>query len=689
MNHYSTRLHICVLSCLTIFIYLNTLDSYFVADDLWQVHYCFATLSGDIDLLWRNFSGNFIELPGAEFYRPLLGVTYLLDYCLSGTNPLAYHLSNLILYLANIVLVYLMARELSRTWSEKRSSISALFAGALFAATPLHCEAVAWVSGRADILAGVFYLLSLYLFVLHMRLANRFLYPASLVSFILALGSKEVAICLPVVIFSLLLLYDGGDRKKTLLKALPYPIIAGLYLCLRFACFGTALGGYTGGFGSAKCQYVIQQWFDLRIWLLIPFPFNLAAIDGAQAPFIYVGGSLIICTAFIIVRLLMRSLHKRWILFLLLWQLSALLPVMGIWGIDPILHNSRLVFFLTMPHSILLPGLLFQPDTEDRGPMLNLALKTGSMASALALSIITLFYFWASFKTNNLWRESGITVKTVLSECKNLAAATAPEKQIIVLGIPEDNDGAFIILNGSTLNHLLSPPFCKPDLSQRFISFKPFIFGPESQINSSRFKKLLTQKKPAVYIFDRQSMRFSPIELIAKESPTQPLGIEYEVIGNCSKQIDENGILKLSEVRRGSGLLMKDLGLSPLDYDFLEFSIKATQKKSFFNQLTPLIARWNSLDSNSAIGAIPSNLKNMRSVRIGLSQYWRWYQEAELDNIRILFGAARSIEIKDIQLVSASNLVPTLEIENLMARMTGEYIIKDKSFSISYDSNKI
>ena len=93
--------------------------------------------------------------------------------------------------------------------------MAGLIAGLLFAIHPLNVEAVAWTSGRKDVLSTFWFLVALLIFILYRNRHLWRLYVASLVCFLLALLSKGVTLTLPVV----LLLLDYRDRKLPLRQA--------------------------------------------------------------------------------------------------------------------------------------------------------------------------------------------------------------------------------------------------------------------------------------------------------------------------------------------------------------------------------------------------------------------------------------------------------------------------------------
>ncbi|MCA9800409.1 MAG: hypothetical protein KC777_00400, partial [Cyanobacteria bacterium HKST-UBA02] len=87
--------------------------------------------------------------------------------------------------------------------------------------------------------------------------------------------------------------------------------------------------------------------------------------------------------------------------------------------------------------------------------------------------------------------------------------------------------------------------------------------------------------------------------------------------------------------------------------------------------------------------AIPSNRQRAYPVRIGLSQYWRWYQEPEVKKLEILFGAAEQIELADMRLLPGAALVPRLDVLDNEARPTGEFVVKNDKLTLSWSTTAI
>ena len=108
-----------------------------------------------------------IFLPGdyAQYYRPLLQLTFIADNFAWGHEASFMHLENILLHLGNTLLIFWMTRRLLFSFPERESFSYAPFVTALiFGLHPIATEPVNWISGRTDLLSGFFVLISFGLF---------------------------------------------------------------------------------------------------------------------------------------------------------------------------------------------------------------------------------------------------------------------------------------------------------------------------------------------------------------------------------------------------------------------------------------------------------------------------------------------------------------------------------------------
>ena len=129
-------------------------------------------------------------------YWPLLYTTFWLEHKLWGLAPFGYHLVNLLLHTGVVLLLWRLLLRLGVP--------GAWFAAAVFAVHPLHVESVAWVMGRKDILATLFYLSSVLAYIRFTemprgrRRGKHYLLAMAL--FVLGLLSKSIIVTLPVAL---------------------------------------------------------------------------------------------------------------------------------------------------------------------------------------------------------------------------------------------------------------------------------------------------------------------------------------------------------------------------------------------------------------------------------------------------------------------------------------------------------
>lgn len=195
----------------------------------------------------------------ADYYRPVAGLSYALDYRLWGRNPAGYQVTNLVLHVLVALLVARVALTAGRAHQDRsgaardgRAWIGAGAAALLLLFHPLAAEVVPAPARRQDLLATLF-------LVGTVVLAGRFfgrpdapdgkLLLAAWASWLLALGSKEIAVVgvpvLAVVVWWAHAHRDWSRRRREFAVAAGgFAGIFLLYLCAR-----TAVLGGTGGEG--------------------------------------------------------------------------------------------------------------------------------------------------------------------------------------------------------------------------------------------------------------------------------------------------------------------------------------------------------------------------------------------------------------------------------------------------------
>ncbi len=171
-------------------------------------------------------------LPYEGHYWPLLYTLFWLEHKLWGLAPLGYHLVNLLLHTGVVLLLWRLLWRLGVP--------GAWFAAAVFAVHPLHVESVAWVIGRKDILATVFYLSSVLAYIRFAEMRRRGDYLLAVALFVLGLLSKSITVTLPVALLIWHWWRHGRVTMADFSRTLPF-FLVGLGIALADYAYYTGL----------------------------------------------------------------------------------------------------------------------------------------------------------------------------------------------------------------------------------------------------------------------------------------------------------------------------------------------------------------------------------------------------------------------------------------------------------------
>jgi hypothetical protein len=154
---------------------------------------------------------SFLFEPISCFFRPVIIISFIINYFVSGLNPTGYYIFNLIFHLFNAYLVFIFTFQISNKNMLISWLASLLFAGAI----GNYGDTILWICGRTEIIATFFYLSTLIIFLLYLQDKKVYLYYISILLFLLAILSKESSITLLPVLFIL----DWFKNKRSLREA--------------------------------------------------------------------------------------------------------------------------------------------------------------------------------------------------------------------------------------------------------------------------------------------------------------------------------------------------------------------------------------------------------------------------------------------------------------------------------------
>ncbi|MFA6449518.1 MAG: tetratricopeptide repeat protein [bacterium] len=266
--------------------YRNSPGYGFVYDD-----YELVVRNADIrDLSSAGIAGMFFSRDYVNFL-PLRMLSYAVDYHYWGLNPKGYHITNVIMHAVNCLLVFMLALYLikhvaRREWDDRIMIGAAGIAALFFAAHPIHVEAVAWVSGRKEMLYSFFILLGMLFYVRSRTIgaterANGG-FAVVWLCFIAAMMSKGTALVFPFVLVFFDIMFPEIAKRTPLVRRLQEHAAFFMIMVVFLAIDAkSAYRGqmFTAPFGGGALSHI------LTIAKVVPFylkqifwPANLSAI---------------------------------------------------------------------------------------------------------------------------------------------------------------------------------------------------------------------------------------------------------------------------------------------------------------------------------------------------------------------------------------------------------------------------
>ena len=358
-------------------------------------------------------------------YLPLTWLSFAVDYQLWGMNPLGYHLTNLVLHVANAGLFYGVSVALLRLafavarGAERPALFTAAgLSAALFALHPLRVESVAWATERRDVLSGLFFLATIWAYLrTHETMpgqsaAPRFAWRA-LGFYLLSLLAKPVGMSLPLVLVVLDIYplrrlrgrpraWLGREFRVAWIEKLPF-VVLGVATAVVEAIaesridtfYSLAEYGVSGRVGQAFFALAFYLWRTL-------VPLDLSPLYQLPVGWQFLRADVLLAAAGVTaLTMALVVLRRRWPWALAAWAAYAALlaPVLGIAQAGPHVVADRYSYLATLGWAAVAGGLVLGlAEAEHAGrvrPGRYCLAVGGVTAIAVVLAMLT-------------WRQAGI-----------------------------------------------------------------------------------------------------------------------------------------------------------------------------------------------------------------------------------------------------------------------------------------
>jgi len=401
-----------------------------------------------------------------EFLRPMIDITFYLNYAISGMNPGSYYLFNVIVHIANTYLLYKLAKKYILFEGSSQEQF-ALLSSFLFLIYPFHNEGIVWLSGRLSSLACLFALISLNSSVSFQKNNLKIILPSFF--YIMGLLCYESIILLPIII--IILTWDKAKPRKNIIwSMIVWFLITSLYLFVRYTLSEEIYGDYGHRMIEGSMVVMLLKFLKTTGRLFLP-PFE----DSNKLVIIF---SIVILFLLLIhLKLFQKNLFKNVLInkyFRLIISLLVALTIPFAFGISTrTSEGDRLLYF---PSCFLCMMIAY---------LFVYFLKTTAW-KMIFLSIITVYFIYFLERNNNQWIKASETTCLILDTLK-----TSPADHLI--NLPDELEGAFVFRNGFRQSLILN----------KIDTAKVIVNHPLKRLEYLKIKDTIraSQEKDGLFIF--------------------------------------------------------------------------------------------------------------------------------------------------------------------------------------------
>ena len=341
--------------------------------------------------------------------RPLANLSFALNYYFHRYHVVGYHAVNIIIHIINGMLLYFflkttLATPAIRSNADKYGWVPYLSA-IIWLVHPIQAQSVSYIVQRMNSMAAMFYILSILLFASGRLIEDRhkriLLFSGSLVSGILALGSKEISATLPFFIFLYEWFFFQDLKSNWIKKKVPLVIAMGVLLILISIIYfkGNPVEKLFAGYATHHLDMIQRTLSQFRvvifyITLLIwphpsrlnidhDFPPSYSLLDPISTVFAIVAILTLLGLAFFLAK------KERLISFCILWYLGNLAIESSVIGLELAFEHRNYLPSMLMAFMVVQLSFRF--------------VKPKWLTAMMLLAVATIFAIW-TVERNDVWR---------------------------------------------------------------------------------------------------------------------------------------------------------------------------------------------------------------------------------------------------------------------------------------------
>lgn len=617
------------LFLLVLILNIFSANDYFLSDD-----FDFLGFASQVNS-WSDFKQFIIEPIGGNIYRPILNLTFLIEYKIWGLNPIPYHLSNIFLHFINGILIFYLISYIS-----KRRLIGFVTA-LLYLAYPAHHESVTWIAGRTDVLCTTFYLIAIYSFIKYIKDRRGLFYIISIIATLFALFTKELAVSLPLLLVCIAIAYKYFETKwkRKVWVFLPYFLLLGIYIFIRRLIVGGIVGGYQS---FSRSTILPESWGDIVGFLLYPINFIKHIYNYSVISDLYPYLSKYLLLVFIVFLILLLFAYRnslssfkkisKVILYTLGFIYVTTLPMMKLMiHTKADLQNTRFFYLPSIAVCFIIAYLLFNKSVYQKN---NKYLCSANYAALLSVFILLGYINYIP------WKDASDATIKILKESQAKVQEAKVDSVIYLLNLPIRTRGAYVYQNG--IDNAVKLFNNRNDIEVPELIIKP----DRSQIKSSCLNKKIIDNV-VIFSWDKDKLIYREDYLLQWEKSNNKKQVvwnadEISENWNVSKdlkmmtsEVNQKKVYEYKVEGRDPYLVSPEINIDSMEFGIVELEIEIPENQAGHDAIGNIY--WSnedkSFNEDNKVYYI-LNKENQKSI-IYLCGYPNWVFQDKVKKIRI------------------------------------------------------
>jgi Tfp pilus assembly protein PilF len=318
-------------------------------------------------------------------WHPLTTLSHIVDCQLFGLNPIGHHLVSVLIHIINALLLLWILNSLTGTFW-----LSA-FAAAVFALHPLQVESVAWAAERKTVLSGLFWFLTIAVYIWYTKRPSIGRYIMLFGTYSLCIMTKPVVVTLPFVL--LLLDYwplgrvEKISARRLIIEKIPLFVLSVIlsvitYIAQKHGETVTTLQQWPFNMRiivamGSYFNYIVKMVYPKNLAVMYPIPWRITSELAASM----VMGAVLLLVLWIWGR------KKRWLVVGLLWYLGVLVPTLGLVQSGSQMMADRYMYLPSIGVLLIIAWAAMEFFSKMRYS--KVILTSAAMAALVAMAIMT------------------------------------------------------------------------------------------------------------------------------------------------------------------------------------------------------------------------------------------------------------------------------------------------------------